>query len=450
MKKGYKILTALRGLVLPLGLAAMLLFAGKQVASAKEQTGMPYLIKVNRACNTVTIYEKDSKGNYTVPVKAMICSVGTGTKTLTGSFNTKQKYRWKLLNGNVWGQYATRIVGGILFHSVYYYGYCDPSTLATKEYNKLGTAASQGCIRLTVADAKWIYDNCPVGTQVIIYDDKKNPGPLGKPEPIILPLNVKWDPTDPNENNPYKNKTPKISGVKSITVNCGEVVDLLAGAKAVSSLGVDITDKLKVEGDIDFNSPGKYKITYIVRDNLDRESKKTITITVKGQSKQSADKPGNIAPASEAGLEIRGVADRLVNQEIDRQLALSGVEAYYGGKALDLSNIDVIINKVGENEYQIIYLLSYNGKSITEQAMFYLDKEAPQINGVSNFSFEAGEMPSEGVLLEKISVSDNYSVRDKIQLSVELHEDNDGLFRVIYRAVDEAGNVAIKEARIIS
>jgi len=444
MKRGLKALTTFRGLILLFLLAWILLFSSRK-ADAKEKSELPYLIKVNRACNTVTIYEKDKKGKYTVPVKAMVCSVGTGTRTLTGSFNTKEKYRWKLLNGNVWGQYATRIVGGILFHSVYYYGKCDPSTLATKEYNKLGTAASQGCIRLTVADAKWIYDNCPIGTQVIIYDDKNNPGPLGKPEPIILPLNVRWDPTDPNENNPYKNKMPKITGAKNITINYGEKIDLKSGVKAVSSLGADITAKLQIEGNIDYNMPGKYKITYTVTDNLNREAKKTITVIIKGRPKEVAsDKiPASVMPV------ISGVTDRIVNKDIDRELALTGIEASYNGKVVDSKNIEVQIHEIGENEYQITYRLSCDGRTVTEQARFYLDKQAPQIDGISDLYLEEGELPSERVLLENISVSDNFSDKGKISLSVAIVEDEDGKMLAVYEAMDEAGNIAVKKASIL-
>jgi len=439
MKRNLNFLTALNGFILLLLLVAGLNFTDKHKVHAKEKDELPYLIKVNRACNTVTIYEKDKKGNYTVPVKAMVCSVGTGNRTLTGSFNTKAKYRWKLLNGDVWGQYATRIVGGILFHSVYYYGYCDPSTLATKEYNKLGTAASQGCIRLTVADAKWIYDNCPLGTKVIIYDDKNNPGPLGKPEAITLPLNVRWDPTDPNENNPYKSKMPKITGAKNVTLNYGETIDLLSGVKAVSSLGVDITDKLQVEGSIDNSVPGKYKITYSIVDNLNRESKKTITVTVKKPYV-----PQDVMP------EIKGVYDRIVNKDIDRELALSGVKAIYNGKELDPENIKVQIKQISENEYQITYKLTCDGKSVTEKARFYLDKEAPEIIGVSDFILEAGEIPIGTDLLNNISVRDNYSTEENIRLKTLLVECDDGSCLVIYEAADEAGNITIKEARIIS
>lgn len=164
-----------------------------------------YYIKVNNQANVVTIYKKDSSGNYTIPVKAMVCSVGTATPK-NGVYSTTNKYQWRLLIGNVYGQYATRIVGSILFHSVPYLKQ-DPSTLEYWEYDKLGTAASAGCVRLTVADAKWIYDNCKSGTQVEFYSDS-NPGPLGKPTAQKISNvdeNVRgWDPTDPRGNNPWK------------------------------------------------------------------------------------------------------------------------------------------------------------------------------------------------------------------------------------------------------
>ena len=168
-----------------------------------------YYIKVNNQANVVTIYQKDSLGNYTIPVKAMVCSIGTATPK-NGVYSTTNKYQWRLLVGNVYGQYATRIVGSILFHSVPYLKQ-DPSTLEYWEYDKLGTSASAGCVRLTVADAKWIYDNCKSGTKVEFYSDA-NPGPLGKPTAKKISNedeNVRiWDPTDSRDNNPWKIYNP--------------------------------------------------------------------------------------------------------------------------------------------------------------------------------------------------------------------------------------------------
>lgn len=166
--------------------------------------GQPYLVAVNRARDTVTVYGKDENGNYTVPVRAMVCS--TGPRTPTGYYTTLERYRWHYLFEDCWGQYATRIVGHILFHSVPYHEN-DPSTLEYEEYNKLGTPASLGCIRLAVSDVKWIYDSCPTGFPCVIYDNEDFAGPLGKPTPISIDTTDEarrgWDPTDPDENNPW-------------------------------------------------------------------------------------------------------------------------------------------------------------------------------------------------------------------------------------------------------
>ena len=174
-----------------------------------------YYIKVNNQCNVVTIYGKNSNGEYTVPKKAMVCSIGTSTPE-SGVYSISDKYVWRKLVGDVYGQYATRITGSILFHSVPYEKQ-DKSTLEWWEYDLLGQKASKGCVRLTVEDAKWIYDNCAKGTQVEFYSSS-NPGPLGKPtaQKISSYDGVRvWDPTDPDTNNPWLTYNASQSSSKS-------------------------------------------------------------------------------------------------------------------------------------------------------------------------------------------------------------------------------------------
>jgi len=169
-----------------------------------EEAALPYYIRINRKQNCITIYTLDENGEYTVPYKAMICSTGLYNATPRGEYQISTKYRWRELYGNVYGQYATRIHGGVLFHSVPYYRKSN-SALCTEKYNKLGQQASMGCVRLTVEDAKWIAENCPAGTTVEIYDSD-DPGPLGKPEAVKIDTdnpNKGWDPTDPDEKNPW-------------------------------------------------------------------------------------------------------------------------------------------------------------------------------------------------------------------------------------------------------
>lgn len=164
-----------------------------------------YYIKVNYIANVVNIYIKDENGEFTKPYKAMVCSTGVATPT-SGVYKMSDRGEWGMMVGNVWAQYYVRICGSILFHSVPY-TIKDNGCLEYWEYDKLGTTASAGCVRLTVQDAKWIYDNCIPGTEVEFYADS-NPGPLGKPTAQKISDEDEdirgWDPTDSNIKNPWK------------------------------------------------------------------------------------------------------------------------------------------------------------------------------------------------------------------------------------------------------
>lgn len=171
---------------------------------------LPYAITVYREYGTVVVYAPDESGLFTVPVRSIIASPGNGNNTPLGTYYTPQKYEWRMLVGEVYGQYSTRITGQILFHSVPY-KQRDKTTLKYWLYNKLGEKDSLGCIRLPVEDCKWIYDNCPLGTAVTITTD---PVPTGivRPDITMIPEdspNKGWDPTDPDPANPWKASQPE-------------------------------------------------------------------------------------------------------------------------------------------------------------------------------------------------------------------------------------------------
>ena len=156
-------------------------------------SGHTYELHVNKTENIVTVYTTD--GDVYVPVKRFICSNG-GSNTPEGTFYSPDKYRWWELMGPCWGQWCTRITGGVLFHSVFYNSYQDPQSLSVRAYNKLGTTCSHGCVRLTAGDAKWIYDNCAPGVKIVVYS-KDGYEPFSKPTSYELPSWHTWDPTDP-------------------------------------------------------------------------------------------------------------------------------------------------------------------------------------------------------------------------------------------------------------
>lgn len=136
-------------------------------------TPVPYAITVDVRNQVVIVYERDEKGEYTVPVRRMICSTGMkATPSDVGDWVIDgAKARWCYFGK--WGshaQYWTRINPYIAFHSVIYRE-VDYMALSVKSYNMLGSRASHGCIRLLVSDAKWIYDNIEKGVTVTITED---------------------------------------------------------------------------------------------------------------------------------------------------------------------------------------------------------------------------------------------------------------------------------------
>ena len=163
----------------------------------------PYYIVVYTGSQSAVVYGKDSTDGYNVVVKSFTVSTGKkSTPTAKGMYHIRAKYRWKTLNGPCYGQYCSSISPHYLFHSVPYVKKT-VNTLYNNSYDKLGKAASHGCIRMCVRDSKWIYDNCPIGTQVRVVW-KSGPKGAGVPKRSTGKKFLGWDPSDKwAKGNPY-------------------------------------------------------------------------------------------------------------------------------------------------------------------------------------------------------------------------------------------------------
>ena len=251
--------------------------------TAPTNAQYPYYIKINRSLNCVTVYGIDANGEYKTAIKSFICSCGaTGTETQLGEFSLSYKMEWGYMGDGYTGQYASVLSNGYALEAV-------PSksaaagNIVADEFNKLGTAATIGYVRLTTKDAKWIYDNCAVGTKIMVYEDASNPGELGKPEMIKLVTsnaNSVWDPTDPNTQNPWLTAKPSITGTKDITVSKGNEVNLLTDIKAYDTCGNDISSSVQLIGKYTFDIAGTYTIKYLVIDALGNKAETSIKLIV--------------------------------------------------------------------------------------------------------------------------------------------------------------------------
>lgn len=173
-------------------------------------SSMPYYIEVDKANQVVRVYERGD-GTYTHLVRRMICSTGrSGTRFSDGLYAMNgSRTKWcKAMNGTSYMQYATRISGHFMFHGV-------PTDIARADrvkadyYRKLGSKASDGCIRLLCADAKWIFDNMPSNTFVLVMTGARTPTEY---DAVSAPALVQsgsyvWDPTDDSPANPYYDDT---------------------------------------------------------------------------------------------------------------------------------------------------------------------------------------------------------------------------------------------------
>lgn len=121
-----------------------------------------FRIEVKLSEQKVFVFHKDNI------IKEMICSAGTEEKpTPRGEFKTTEKgnYFWSD-KYNVGAYYWVRFYNEYLFHSV---PFDENNKMIEEEYEKLGTPASHGCIRLKPEEAKWLYDMLPPGVKVVIY-----------------------------------------------------------------------------------------------------------------------------------------------------------------------------------------------------------------------------------------------------------------------------------------
>lgn len=135
---------------------------------------IPYYVEVDVANQLIKVFRLDENGKHTILDRVFWCSTGTagypsrpGTYTLSG-----RKSQWAFFPN--WGggtaRWWLKIDGEIAFHSIIYSNY-DLKRPNMNSVRKLGRVASHGCIRLTLADAKWMYDNVGKGTVVHIYEN---------------------------------------------------------------------------------------------------------------------------------------------------------------------------------------------------------------------------------------------------------------------------------------
>ncbi len=137
-------------------------------SNAAAAKPFPYRIEVSLDRQVVEVYQRNILGAYDL-VQTFTCSTGLHDSTPHGIFlDGHPLNRWHYFKKfYCWAQYSFEIEGDILFHSVIYSSDNEHSLRSGSLY-ALGNPASHGCVRLQVEDAKWLFEHCKRGENVII------------------------------------------------------------------------------------------------------------------------------------------------------------------------------------------------------------------------------------------------------------------------------------------
>lgn len=122
-----------------------------------------WLVLADLEAQKVVVF-RGEKGNWRIE-QSMLCSSGAeGTPTPKGVFHVQSRGTWFFNRSLGEGaQWYVGFWGDYLFHS-----YPMDSSRKVTDY-RLGVPLSHGCIRLRTDQAKWLYDNLPYNSTVVIY-----------------------------------------------------------------------------------------------------------------------------------------------------------------------------------------------------------------------------------------------------------------------------------------
>jgi|LSQX01.1.fsa_nt_gb hypothetical protein len=180
-----------------------------------------YKIIVDKEDCAFAVFEKDGDGEYTVMVATFPAALGGRKTPLTTerrTFTIGRKLEWRRWTGfspDRFSPYASQYSAGIFFHGPIYRRQSF-DTLMKYSYDDIGSDyKTGGCVRTTVAGARFVYYACPAGTVVevlsstdlVSYPDKSP----------IDPDFPSWDPTDPQKPTPSPTPNPTPTPVTTPT-----------------------------------------------------------------------------------------------------------------------------------------------------------------------------------------------------------------------------------------
>ncbi|MCM1308144.1 MAG: hypothetical protein NC223_06060 [Butyrivibrio sp.] len=185
-------------------------------------------------------------------------------------------------------RYATSFGGKIIFHSPDYGVLGDKNSLIADSYAAIDEGGADNLsagITLTVADAKWIYENCSFESEIKIYSDAGAERGEAANRIIPIPEGITWEPTDASNGTPWcQTEIAELSAppIFELSLGAPETV-VLNSAKALDKSGTDVSEYVYFTGECETDKPGVYNLSYNLIDIFGNHLQQPLRLTVKAK-----------------------------------------------------------------------------------------------------------------------------------------------------------------------
>lgn len=224
---------------------------------------------------------------------------------------------------------------------------------------------------------------------------------------------------------------PKISGeVIEIEVNAANRIQ----APKTTYMYLDVTDSVKISGDVDYGSLGEYEVLcevpMIFKTYITRQIVKVVDTI---------------------GPEITVLGGEVVNlsyQDTYQELGVTATDNYDGDVT---ANIVVGEKKINESRMEIIYTVSdrAGNKSVKTRTVNFVDNVPPELtlNGNSRILTEKGKPYNEQGA--KAIDSRDGDLTAKIQTEGTVNTEKAGTYTITYKVADLSGNEAVRTRTVV-
>lgn len=265
--------------------------------STEQETDIPpetvrgiYKLELNLATGRMAAYEWDSEAEaFSEKAERYMLFAARNVKEgdFTAPYASTSKSAWSASERKErFYRYATSFGGKTVFHSPDYDTQGDKNSLIAESYSAIGEGSADALsdgITLTVADAKWIYENCSFESEIKIYSDESEERYETANQIIPIPEEITWEPTDTSNGTPWcQTEIAELTAppVFELILGSSEAV-VLGSAKAHDKSGANVSEYIYFTGKYEIDKPGEYSLSYNLIDVFGNHLQQPLKLTVK-------------------------------------------------------------------------------------------------------------------------------------------------------------------------